>query len=96
MKKRYYFLFFILPITLHLIGKYVLNEYILIFLVIESFILGIIVKSLFNDIWEFSISEEKNEYEENMVQVESESVYCSICSACGEEECCSPLLCHKF
>lgn len=58
-------------------------------------ILGILIKSLFDNIWEYSITEEKVEYEGNNVQVESESVYCNICSACGEEGCCSPLLCQQ-
>lgn len=94
MKKKYLILSVCL-IIFEITHRFILKD-INSVIYLEFFIFGILFKIIFDDFLEYSINEEKKEYEIILDDEEKEqSSYCKICSACGEEGCCSPLLCQQ-
>jgi hypothetical protein len=70
----------------------------ILFIIINLLIISFIIKNIIYDVFNFSIKEEKIEYESLINdgdEADNYSPYCKICSACGEEGCCSPLNCSQ-
>jgi hypothetical protein len=68
----------------------------ILFFIINLLIISFIIKNIIYDIFNYCIKQEKIEYE-SFINDEYVNYfpYCKICSACGEEGCCSPLNCSQ-
>ena len=68
----------------------------ILFIIINLLIISFIIKNIIYDIFNYCIKQEKIEYESFINDEDvNYSPYCKICSACGEEGCCSPLNCSQ-
>jgi hypothetical protein len=99
-KYSYPILLLLLSIILLFLLEYIISLFLLeynlsiLFIIINFLIISFMIKNIIYDIFKYSIKEEKIEYE-TIIDDGNDSPYCKICSACGEEGCCSPLNCSQ-
>jgi hypothetical protein len=88
----------ILLLSSSIISLLLIENNILILAIIYLLLICFIIKNIFYDVFNYTIKEEKIEYESLINDgddIDDYSQYCKICSACGEEGCCSPLNCSQ-
>jgi uncharacterized protein YxeA len=86
----------ILLLSSSIISLLLIENNILILAIIYLLLICFIIKNIFYDVFNYCIKQEKKEYESFINDEDvNYSPYCKICSACGEEGCCSPLNCSQ-